>query len=76
MGVDWVLDELGRDGKVLVCCRAGQQRSATMVTAVLVGLGYGVRQAFALVSSRRRVANPTSAQVQALRRFSEASRAP
>jgi hypothetical protein len=74
-GVEWVLAELGRDGKVLVCCRAGQQRSATMVTAVLVRLGYGVRQAFAQVSARRRVANPTSAQVQALRRFSEASRA-
>jgi protein-tyrosine phosphatase len=75
-GADWVLAELGRDGKVLVCCRAGAQRSATMVTAVLVRQGYGVRQAFSLVSAKRRVANPTSSQVQALRQFSEASRSP
>jgi hypothetical protein len=73
-GADWVLAELGRDGKVLICCRVGAQRSATMTTAVLVRLGYGVRQAFTLVSSKRRVANPTSSQVQALRQFSEASR--
>jgi protein-tyrosine phosphatase len=70
-GADWVLAELGRDGKVLVCCRVGAQRSATMVTAVLVHLGYGVRQAFTLVSARRTVANPTGAQVRALRQFSE-----
>jgi protein-tyrosine phosphatase len=73
-GAEWVLAELGRDGKVLVCCRVGAQRSATMVTAVLVRLGYGVRQAFTLVSSRRRMANPTSSQAQALRQFSEATR--
>jgi protein-tyrosine phosphatase len=73
-GAEWVLAEIGRDGKVLVCCRVGAQRSATMVTAVLVRLGYGVRQAFSLVSSKRRIANPTSSQVQALRQFSEASR--
>jgi hypothetical protein len=73
-GADWVLAELGRDGRVLVCCRVGAQRSATMVTAVLVRLGYGVRQAFTLVSARRPIANPTSAQVRALRQFSEGAR--
>jgi rhodanese-related sulfurtransferase len=70
-GAEWVLAELGRDGKVLVCCRVGAQRSATMVTAVLVRLGYGVREAFTLVNAKRRIANPNRAQVRALREFSE-----
>jgi hypothetical protein len=74
-GADWVLAELGRDGKVLVCCRVGSQRSASLVTAVLVRMGFGVRQAFTLVSSKRRISNPTDSQVQALRQFSEGLRA-
>jgi predicted protein tyrosine phosphatase len=68
-GCTWVLRELAVDGRVLICCWAGSGRSATLAMAILARLGYRLPDAFALVSGSRRVANPTEAQLAALRSF-------
>ena len=65
----WVVDELAGDGRVLVCCQAGIGRSATIVTAVLLGLGYSLPTAFRLVGSRRPAVNPTEEQLGGLRLY-------
>ncbi|MBI4507498.1 MAG: dual specificity protein phosphatase family protein [Chloroflexi bacterium] len=65
----WVESELSSGGRVLVCCRAGVGRSVTLATAVLVRQGYRFPEAFRLVGTRRRVANPTDAQLAVLRAF-------
>lgn len=65
----WIVEELAGDGRVLVCCRAGIGRSATVATAVLVRLGYSLPAAFQLVGGRRPVANPTEEQLGALRLY-------
>lgn len=68
-GSAWVESELSGGGRVLVCCRAGVGRSVTLATAVLVRQGYRFPEAFRLVGTRRRVANPTDAQLAALQAF-------
>ena len=68
-GCAWVLEALATDTKVLICCRVGAQRSATLATAVLVRMGYRLQDAFTLVSAARRIANPTDDQVAVLRAF-------
>lgn len=68
-GSTWVEGELAGGGRVLVCCRAGVGRSITLATAILVRQGYRLHEAFRLVGTRRRVANPTDAQLAALEAF-------
>jgi predicted protein tyrosine phosphatase len=66
---DWVLQELAADRKVLVHCRLGLGRSVTVVTAVLMRMGYPLGEALALVRRRRPNAALTDDQLAVLQRY-------
>ena len=68
---DWVLQELAADRKVLVHCRLGLGRSVTVVTAVLMRMGYPLAEAMALVRRRRPNAALSDSQLAALQRYAK-----
>jgi protein-tyrosine phosphatase len=64
--VGWVRSALDRNQRVLVHCRAGVGRSATVGIAVLVRGGMPLSQAWNLVHELRPAIAPTDAQMSAL----------
>ena len=68
---DWVLQEIGDDRKVLVHCRLGLGRSVTVVTAVLLRMGYPLSEAMDLVHWRRPNAVLSGVQEAVLHRYAE-----
>ena len=68
---DWVRQELDDDRKVLVHCRLGSGRSATVVVAVLLRMGYPLSEAMALARHRHPEAVLSDAQVAVLRRYAD-----
>jgi protein-tyrosine phosphatase len=51
--VDWVMEELANDRKVLVHCRVGAGRSPFVACAVLLRMGYDVQSAYETVRRQR-----------------------
>jgi predicted protein tyrosine phosphatase len=70
-GTAWVLDEIARDGKVLVHCQHGIGRSVILTGAVLVKMGYDWQTALRLIREKRKGAAPHGDQVAALVEFAE-----
>jgi protein-tyrosine phosphatase len=69
VGSEWVLDEISKDGKVLVHCQHGVGRSVILVAAVLVKMGYSWQEAMRLIRSKRIGAGPHDDQLAALAEF-------
>lgn len=68
---DWVLAETARDRKVLVHCRLGVSRSACLVCAVLLRMGYPLAEAYELVKRSRPTAAFGQPQLEVLRAYQE-----
>ncbi|HLF71932.1 MAG TPA: dual specificity protein phosphatase family protein [Dehalococcoidia bacterium] len=68
----WVIERINANGPVLVHCREGRGRSATVACAVLVKLGMPLPQAFAALRRARWDIVLTKPQMEALERFSTA----
>jgi protein-tyrosine phosphatase len=52
-GVEAAVSAIGSGGKVMVFCKAGKHRSATMTSCVLVGLGHPADEAIEIVKAGR-----------------------
>ena len=62
-----------QDGhKVMVFCKAGKHRSATMTACVLVGLGHPTDEAIKIVEAGRTEAEIKETHIQTIRKFEEA----
>jgi protein tyrosine phosphatase (PTP) superfamily phosphohydrolase (DUF442 family) len=57
-GVSAALGALAEGESVLVYCRQGRHRSVAMACCILIGLGYSVDEAVALVKEKRSAADP------------------
>ena len=69
---DWVLDQQGSQGPVLVHCREGRGRSAMVGCAVLVRMGVSVSEAYRAVRhARGESVSLSDAQVDALETFAK-----
>lgn len=68
---DWVLAETAQDRKVLVHCRLGVSRSACLVCAVLLRMGYPLAEAYELVKRSRPTAAFGQPQLEVLRAYQE-----
>jgi len=68
---DWVLAETAQDRKVLVHCRLGVSRSACLVCAVLLRMGYPLAEAYELVKRSRPTAAFGQSQLEVLRAYQE-----
>jgi protein tyrosine phosphatase (PTP) superfamily phosphohydrolase (DUF442 family) len=68
----WVIERINATGPVLVHCREGRGRSATVACAVLVKLGMPMSQAFAALRRARWDIVLTKPQMEALERFAAA----
>jgi protein tyrosine phosphatase (PTP) superfamily phosphohydrolase (DUF442 family) len=70
---DWVLDQQGVQGPVLVHCREGRGRSAMVACAVLIRMGVPLPEAYRTVRNARGGASValSDAQVEALELFAK-----
>jgi protein-tyrosine phosphatase len=68
----WAVERVHAGDTVLVHCRAGVGRSATVACAILLRLGYDLGSAYRTVRDRRPAIVPTDAQLAVLRRYANA----
>ena len=68
---DWVLAETAQDRRVLVHCRLGVSRSACLVCAVLLRMGYPLAEAYELVKRSRPSAAFGERQLKVLQAYQE-----
>jgi protein-tyrosine phosphatase len=74
LAADWVLAETARDRKVLVHCRLGVSRSACLMCAVLLRMGYPLAEAYELVKRSRPSAAFGQRQLEVLQAYQETLR--
>jgi hypothetical protein len=67
----WVLEQTQREGAVLIHCRVGLGRSATLALATLLRVGYDLPTAYNLVRKARPELHLSESQLDALRRYEE-----
>ena len=65
----WIDEHLGSEGPVLIHCREGRSRSATVAIAALVSMGMPLFEAFRMTLRVRPETAITDAQEEALRAF-------
>jgi len=70
-GVQFIADEIERDGGVYIHCGAGVGRAAVMAAAYFVSAGMTPAQAWARIREVRPFIKPTPAQVEQLQRFAD-----
>lgn len=68
-GVEFIRQELGRDGRVYVHCEAGVGRAPTLAAAYFVAEGMAPAAAWELLRERRPFIRPTLGQRKQIRRF-------
>lgn len=66
---DWVLRETAEDRKVLVHCRLGLRRSACVICAVLMRMGYPLSEAYELVKRSRPTATFNEPELEVLQAY-------
>ena len=67
--LDTVREKSNTGAKVLVHCYAGISRSVTCTVAYLIWLGYGLREAMALVKEKRKGASPNDGFLKQLQNW-------
>jgi protein-tyrosine phosphatase len=72
LATGWIDEHLGTDGPVLIHCREGRGRSATVAVAALVNFGMPLFEAYRITMRVRPQTSINDAQQEALRRFAEA----
>ena len=68
-GVNFIREELERDGRVYIHCEAGVGRAPTMAAAYLVSQGMGPAAAWDLLRERRPFIRPTLGQRKQIQHF-------
>jgi predicted ATP-grasp superfamily ATP-dependent carboligase/protein-tyrosine phosphatase len=66
--------EIEKGRKVLIHCSEGRGRAPTVASAYLMTKGYGLREAFELIKSRRSFASLSREQLASLEEFSSSTR--
>ena len=70
-GVEPAVSVIQNGGKVMVFCKAGKHRSATMTSCILVGLGYPTDEAIEIVEAGRAEVEIKETHRNAIRNFEE-----
>lgn len=70
-GVQFIADEIERDGGVYIHCGAGVGRAAIMAAAYFVSTAMSPAQAWARIRVVRPFIKPTPAQIEQLQRFAD-----
>ncbi len=70
-GVDFITEEIKKNGKVYIHCRQGEGRGPTMAIAYLMSTGLTFEDAFSHVQKVRTFIRPTQEQIEALLEFEE-----
>ena len=73
LGIDFITDEIARDGAVYVHCGSGIGRAATMAAAYLISTGLSQEEAWAQIRAVRLFIRPTAVQVEQIKRFSKSA---
>ena len=71
LATSWIDEHLSSDGPVLIHCREGRGRSATVAIAALVSLGMPLFEAYRMTLRVRPETAINNAQQEALRRFAQ-----
>lgn len=70
-GVEPAVTTIQNDGKVMVFCKAGMHRSATMSACVLVGLGHSSDEAIKIVEAGREKAEIKETHRKTIQKFEQ-----
>ena len=70
-GVETAVSAIGNGHKVMVYCKAGRHRSATMTACVLVGLGHPADEAITIVRAGRDAVEINEAHSKAIHKFEQ-----
>ena len=68
-GVEFIAEEIKRQGKVYIHCKQGEGRGPTMVIAYLISTGMTLEDALTAVRKVRTFIRPTLVQLERLREF-------
>jgi hypothetical protein len=71
-GVKPAVATIQNGGKVMVFCKAGKHRSATMTACVLVGLGHSTDEAIKIVETGRKQADIKETHRKTIEKFEQA----
>ena len=70
-GVNAAVSAIGNGRKVMVYCKAGRHRSATMTACILVGLGHPADEAIAIVRAGRDEVHINATHSEAIHKFEQ-----